>query len=138
MQKEAEVPPQQGRPEEGDGKAYEPFHLREKIEEMVLYAWEPVTQFPRKDRALSDKLKELMCDLCDLSIQIDNRHMRKTTANNLDDKLDSLRFFVRLAANKKLHGGKYPPPLTVHQYEVWARYNDEICKLLGGYLKTLK
>ena len=95
MPKEAEVPPQQGRPEEGDGKAYEPFHLREKIEEMVLYAWEPVTQFPRKDRALSDKLKELMCDLCDLSIQIDNRHMRKTTANNLDDKLDSLRFFVR-------------------------------------------
>lgn len=77
MPKEAEVPPQQGRPEEGDGKAYEPFHLREKIEEMVLYAWEPVTQFPRKDRALSDKLKELMCDLCDLSIQIDNRHMRK-------------------------------------------------------------
>ena len=94
-----EVPPQQEQPEECDGKEYEPFHLRERIEEMVLYAWEPVTQFPRKDRALSDKLKELMCDLCDLSIQIDNRHMRKTTANNLDDKLDSLRFFVRLAAN---------------------------------------
>ena len=88
-------------------------------------------------REKTDKLKELMCDLCDLSIQIDNRHMRKTTANNLDDKLDSLRFFVRLAANKKLHGGKYPPPLTMHQYEVWARYNDEIGRILGGYLKTL-
>lgn len=133
-----EVPPQQEQPEECDGKEYEPFHLREKIEEMVLYAWEPVTQFPRKDRALSDKLKELMCDLYELSIQIDNRHMRKTTANNLDDKLDALRGFVRLAANKKLHGGKYPPPLNMHQYAVWAKYNDEIGKLLGGYLKTLK
>ena len=74
-----EVPPQQEQPEECDGKEYEPFHLRERIEEMILYAWEPVTQFPRKDRALADKLKELMTDLYELSIQIDNRHMRKTT-----------------------------------------------------------
>lgn len=132
-----EVPPQQEQPKECDGKEYEPFHLRERIEEMILYAWEPVTQFPRKDRALADKLKELMTDLYELSIQIDNRNMRKTTANNLDDKLDVLRGFVRLAANKKLHGGKYPPPLTMHQYEVWARYNDEIGRILGGYLKTL-
>ena len=137
MPNETEVPPQQGQPEEG-GQPYEPFHLRERIEEMILYAREPVTQFPRKDRALSDKLKEIMTDLYELSIQSDNRHMRKTTANNLDDKLDVLRGFVRLAANKKLHGGKYPPPLNMHQYEIWARYNDEIGRILGGYLKTLK
>lgn len=72
-----------------------------------------------------------------LSIEIDRKYFKKTTTQNLDVELDVLRGMVRLAASKKLHGGKYPPPLTMHQYEVWAKYNEEIGKLLGGYIKTL-
>lgn len=32
----------------------------------------------------------------------------------------------------------YRYSLTMHQREVWAKMNDEIGRLLGGYLKTLK
>lgn len=69
---------------------------------------------------------------CDAD-RIDNFYMLQ----NLDVELDVLRGMVRLAASKKLHGGKYPPPLTMHQYEVWAKYNEEIGNLLGGYIKSL-
>ena len=49
-------------------------------------------------------------------------------------ELDVLRGMGLLAASKDLHGGKYPPPLTMHQYETWAKFNDEIGRLLGGYI----
>lgn len=140
--KEADVPPQQGKPEKGAGekndeKKVEPFHLREKIEEMVDYGYPLTMSFPRKDRELADELKKSILTIYRLSIEIDRKYFKKTTTQNLDVELDVLRGMVRLAASKKLHGGKYPPPLTMHQYEVWAKYNEEIGKLLGGYIKTL-
>jgi hypothetical protein len=140
--KEADVPPQQGKPEKGAGekndeKKVEPFHLREKIEEMVDYGYPLTMSFPRKDRELADELKKSTLTIYRLSIEIDRKYFKKTTTQNLDVELDVLRGMVRLAASKKLHGGKYPPPLTMHQYEVWAKYNEEIGKLLGGYIKTL-
>lgn len=142
MPKEADVPPQQGKPEKGAGekndeKKVEPFHLREKIEEMVDYGYPLTMSFPRKDRELADELKKSILTIYRLSIEIDRKYFKKTTTQNLDVELDVLRGMVRLVASKKLHGGKYPPPLTMHQYEVWAKYNEEIGKLLGGYIKTL-
>lgn len=142
MPKEADVPPQQGKPEKGAGekndeKKVEPFHLREKIEEMVDYGYPLTMSFPRKDRELADELKKSILTIYRLSIEIDRKYFKKTTTQNLDVELDVLRGMVRLAASKKLHGGKYPPTLTMHQYEVWAKYNEEIGKLLGGYIKTL-
>lgn len=45
---EAEVPPQQG----DKKKKPEPFHLAEKIGEMVDYGYPLTMSFPRKDREL--------------------------------------------------------------------------------------
>ena len=130
---EAEVPPQQG----DKMKRAEPFHLAEKIEEMVDYGY-PITQsFPRKDRELADELRRSMLAILRYSVEIDRRYFKKTTTQNLDVELAVLRKFVRLAASKKLHGGKYPPPLTIHQYETWAKFNDDIGRLLGGYIASL-
>ena len=49
---EAEVPPQQG----DKKKKPEPFHLAEKIGEMVDYGYPLTMSFPRKDRGLADEL----------------------------------------------------------------------------------
>lgn len=46
-------------------------------------------------------------------------------------ELEWLRNLVRMAANKDLCGAKFAPPLSMHQYETWARYNTEIGCLLG-------
>lgn len=128
----AEVPPQSE-----PAKKPQPFYLREKTEEMVHYSYPIISSFPRKDRELGDELKQCVLTIYRLSIEIDKRIFKKTTTQNFDVELAVLRGLVRLAANKNIHGGKFPPPLTMHQYEVWSRYNDEIGRLLGGYLKTL-
>ena len=122
---EAEVPPQQG----DKKKKPEPFHLAEKIGLTM--------SFPRKDRELADELRRSMLAILRYSVEIDRRYFKKTTTQNMDVELAVLRKFVRLAASKDLHGGKYPPPLTMHQYETWAKFNDEIGRLLGGYIASL-
>ena len=71
-----------------------------------------------------------------LVVEIEKKYFRKTTTQELDIELEWLRLLIRLAADKEA-SGKYPPPLSVHQYEVWSRYNAEIGKLLGKYIQSL-
>lgn len=53
-------------------------------------------------------------------------------------ELEWLRNLVRMAASKDLCGAKFAPPLSMHQYETWARYNTEIGCLLGKYIASVK
>lgn len=53
-------------------------------------------------------------------------------------ELEWLRNLVRMAADKDLCGAKFAPPLSMHQYETWARYNTEIGCLLGKYIASVK
>ena len=48
----------------------------------------------------------------------------------LDVELDVLRSYVRLAMMLKF--------LSFHKYEVWSGYLNEIGKMIGGWLKSLK
>lgn len=98
---EAEVPPQQG----DKKKKPEPFHLAEKIGEMVDYGYPLTMSFPRKDRELADELRRSMLAILRYSVEIDRRYFKKTTTQNMDVELAVLRKFVRLAASKDLHGG---------------------------------
>lgn len=129
MPKEAEVPPQQGE--------YKPLVLVEKIGEMMQYGYPLTLGFARKHRELADELRKSMLTIYRLSVEIDHKYMKKSTTQNLDVELAVLRRLVRMAGDKDFYGGKCPPPLSLHQYEVWARKNDEIGRLLGGLLKTL-
>ena len=124
-----DVPPQEGP---------KPFYLREKIGEMVKYGYPITMRFSRKDRELADQLRVSMLTVYRLSVEIDKKYFKKNTTQSLDVELAALRQLVRMAADKDFYGGKYAPPLSMHQYEVWARYNDEIGRLLGGYLKSLE
>lgn len=124
-----EVPPQE-RPR--------PFYLREKISDMIRYGYPLTMGFSRKNRELADEMRRSMLTIYKLSVEIDKKYFKKNTTQSLDVELAVLRQMVRMAADKDFYGGKYAPPLSMHQYEVWARYNDEIGRLLGGYLKSLE
>ena len=123
-----DVPPQEGP---------KPFYLREKIGEMVKYGYPLTMRFSRKDRELADQLRVSMLTVYRLSVEIDKKYYKKTTVQNLDVELAVLRQLVQMAADKDFYGGKHPPPLTIQQYEVWAKFNNEIGRLLGGYIKRL-
>lgn len=72
-----------------------------------------------------------------LDIMVEKKYYRKTTTQELDVELEWLRHLVRMAADKECCGPKFAPPLSTHQYEVWARFNNEIGCMLGGYIKSL-
>ena len=116
--------------------SYEPFRLKEKIGEMIRYGRPLTKNFPRKDRDLADDIRSCMNKMFHLVVEIEKKYFRKTTTQELDIELEWLRLLIRLAADKEA-SGKYPPPLSVHQYEVWSRYNAEIGKLLGKYIQSL-
>lgn len=118
--------------------SYEPFRLKEKIGEMMDYG-RPLTKgFSRKDRDLADGLRDSMLKMYHLAVELEKKYYRKTTAQELDVELEWLRNLVRMAANKDLCGAKFAPPLSMHQYETWARYNTEIGCLLGKYIASVK
>lgn len=117
--------------------SYEPFKLKEKIGEMIRYGRPLTMQFSRRNRDLADDIRATMTRMYHLAVEIEKKYYRKTTTQELDVELEWLRHLVRLAADKECCGPKYAPPLSTHQYEVWARYNNEIGNMLGGYIKAL-
>ena len=118
--------------------SYEPFRLKEKIGEMIRYGRPLTKQFSRKDRDLADDMRTCMLRMYHLAVELEKKYYRKTAAQELDVELDWMRNLVRLAADKECSGAKFAPPLSVHQYEVWARYNDEIGRLLGRYIESIR
>ena len=118
--------------------SYEPFRLKEMIGEMIRYGRPLTKQFSRKDRDLADDMRTCMLRMYHLAVELEKKYYRKTTAQELDVELDWMRNLVRLAADKECSGAKFAPPLSVHQYEVWARYNDEIGRLLGRYIDSIR
>lgn len=119
------------------GGSYEPFLLKEKIGDMMRYGRPLTLQFGRRNRDLADDMRAAMLRMYHLAVELEKKYYRKTTTQELDVELEWLRHLVRLAADKEYCGAKFAPPLSAHQYEVWARYNNEIGCLLGGYINSL-
>lgn len=118
--------------------SYQPFLLKEKIGDMIKYGRPLTMQFSRKNRDLADDLRRSMLKMYNLAVEIEKKYYRKTTTQELDVELEWLRHLVRLAADKDYCGAKFAPPLSTHQYEVWAKLNKEIGNLLGGYINSLR
>jgi hypothetical protein len=118
--------------------SFESFILKEKIGDMMKYGYPLTMQFSRKNRELADQMRVCMLTLYRKAVEIEKKYYKKTTTQELDVELDVLRHLVRMAADKDFCGTKYAPPLTAQQYKVWATKNDEIGRLIGGYIKSLK
>ena len=116
----------------------QPFRLKEEIEGMIKYGRPLTLNFSRKDKDLAIEMRETMLRMYKLSIELEKKYYRKTTAQELDVELESLRHLVRMASEKEYFGTKYAPPLSTHQYETWSRHNSTIGKMLGAYIKSLQ
>ena len=129
------TPPEVESPE---GTEPRKFILKEKIGEMMKYGLPLVNTFPRKDRKLTDILRESMMEMYRLATRVERKYYKKTTLEDLDIELAVLKEFVVLASDRDYCGAKHAPPLTLHQREVWSRHNIEIGKIIGGYKKAME
>lgn len=139
---------------------YKPFYLKTKIEDMMKYGKKAVASFPRRERQTADEIRAEMLQLYRLSIQIERKYFKKTTLQEIDVCLDVLRHLVRLANDHDYYDDMVPkrdasgrivrddsgrtvrvktlPPLPDKKYRVWSEMLDEIGKMIGGYIKSVK
>ena len=70
-------------------------------------------------------------------MSLENKHYKKTTLGELDNKVDVLRNLIRLAADPQYTRSK-KPCLPMRKYEIVSRKVNEIGRMIGGYYKSLK
>lgn len=103
---------------------------------MMLYANERLIQFPKYERdSLVRKMKETMYAIVDLIIEANyeaDAIERLDILYMVNIELDKLRFFMRFSVHRDV---RY---LSVHQYGVWSAKVDEIGRMLGGWIGSLK
>jgi len=104
--------------------------IRQKCEAMIAYGHTAIRQFPKMERhVLGAEIRITMWSLLRLIVVCNKRYHKKTTLQELDAELDLLRSQVRMA--------KTMGYLAFKKYEIWARLNDEIGRMVGGWVKAI-
>ena len=113
------------------------FKMKNKIDEMIIYASPCLDQFPRSEKyALAQDIRKTMYKILRLVVMLENKHYKKTTLGDLDTEVDVLRHLIRLAADNRLHP-KQAPCLPMKKYENLSKHLAEIGKMIGGYEKYI-
>jgi hypothetical protein len=103
--------------------------IRQRCEEMIQYAYVTIRHFPKFERhVLGAEIRETVWKLLRMIIICNKRYHKKTTLTDLDAELDVLRSQVRTA-----FGLQY---IDLKKYEHWARMNDELGRMIGGWMKS--
>lgn len=109
--------------------AMDELEVLQKVDEMITYAYTAVRHFPRAERhVLSAEIRRTCWTLLRLVVICNKRYHKKTTMQDLDAELETLRRQVRKAMELGF--------LPFKQYEHWARLNDEIGRLIGGWIRS--
>ncbi len=109
--------------------AIEDLKIRQKIEDMMNYAYQTLNQYPKSEKySLVKETKESILKLLKLTITCNKKYYKKTTLQELDVELDILRSYIRLGFNLKY--------ISPKKYENWSRMNDEIGRMIGGWIKS--
>ncbi len=109
----------------------EDLKIRLRCEDMIRYGYVALRQFPKSERhVLSAEIRSCMWRLLRLIVVCNRRYFKKTTLQELDAELDLLRSQVRLA--------KELGYLPFKKYEVWSRHLDELGRMVGGWIRSMK
>lgn len=103
--------------------------IRQKCEEMIAYGYVALRQFPKFERhVLAAEMRHAMWEVLRLIVVCNKRYHKKTTLQDLDAQLDLLRTQVRIS--------KQLGYIDFKKYEYWARLNNEIGCMIGGWIKV--
>ena len=109
----------------------EELKILQKVYDMILYGTICLRQFPKSEKyALANDIKESMYTMLRLIIAANKKYYKKTTMQDIDVELETLRTLIRLASDKELQ------LLPFRKYENWSKMLSEIGKMLGGWIKT--
>ena len=96
---------------------------------MIAYGYIALRQFPKFEKhVLAAEMRQAMWGILRLIVVCNKRYHKKTTLQELDAELDLLRVQVRIS--------KELGYLDFKKYEHWARLNNEIGCMIGGWIKA--
>lgn len=103
--------------------------IQQRIYDMILYAYPALEQMPKSQKfSLAQDMKHCMDRIMRLTITANKKYTKKTTLQELDVEIASLKVYLRIAYDLK-----YLPP---KKYEVWSGQIVEIGKMVGGWIKS--
>ncbi len=109
----------------------EELKILQKCYDMIQYGYICLRQYPKAEKhTLAAETKQSMLELLRLIIRANKRYYKKTTIQDLDVELDTLRHYIRLAKDLRF--------LPFRQYENWVAMLNEIGRMIGGWQKSVK
>jgi len=109
----------------------EDLKIIQKTYDMIEYGYSAIAQFPKSEKyALGNDMKRCMHQILEYEIVGHKKYYKKTTLRDLDVEVTKLRAYTRLAKDLGF--------LPFKKYEVWSRFNVEIGKMVGGWIKSAK
>jgi len=105
--------------------------LKEKCKDMMKYGYQAIRDIPRDYRyALGTDIRNSMTSLLQFIIRCGKRYYKKTTLEDMDIELDTLRTLIRVALENRV--------ITVKEFERWSVLLDELGRMVGGWMKSLR
>lgn len=105
--------------------------LKEKCKDMMKYGYQAIRDIPRDYRyTLGTDIRNSMTSLLQFIIRCGKRYYKKTTLEDMDIELDTLRTLIRVALENRV--------ITVKEFERWSVLLDELGRMVGGWMKSLR
>lgn len=102
-----------------------------KIEDLIADINPVLLSFPKCERhEMVAEIKHCMHIAMERSIEANRKYYKKTTLQELDVEIEKLRKYIRIAYRLKY--------LSKRQYEYWSDRINEIGKLVGGWINSVK
>ncbi len=103
--------------------------IRNKVEDMIDYGYIALRQFPKAERhVLSAEIRQCLWLILRCVVTCNLARDKKPALLQLDVELNVLRSFLRRAAQYEF--------LQFKKYEHWSKLNDEIGRMIGGWIKS--
>ena len=108
----------------------EELTIQTKVRDMMTYAFLALKQFPKHERhVLCAEIRQCIYKILRLAIIASKRYHKKTTIQDLDVEISTLKNMVKISFELKY--------IDLKKYEIWQRKNVEIGKMTGGWLKSV-
>ena len=103
--------------------------LERKLYDMMDYAYDALAQYPKSEKfAMAADIKHSMDTLVHLCEEGLKKYYKKTTLQQLDVEIATLRFYIRLSHKRGW--------VSDRKYDRWSGMVDEIGKITGSWIKN--
>ncbi len=112
------------------------FILRQKIEDLIIYAIPALEYIPKTRRVLLERIELNLYEMLEIAIELEKKYYKKTSVRDLDIKKENVQKLIAIAANPKINLNK-APCLPFKKYQHMSERLTEIGKIIGGYQKSV-